>query len=81
MTLRVLYFASLRDRAGVREESLEMPEGSTAADLWDALGRRHPDLARFQPRPLVACDKTYATWETRLDGVREVAFLPPVSGG
>ena len=81
MTLRVLYFASLRDRAGVAEETVEMPAGSKAADLWSELARRHPDLARFTVRPLVACDKAYATWETPLEGVREVAFLPPVSGG
>jgi molybdopterin synthase sulfur carrier subunit len=81
VTVRVLYFASLKDRAGVAQEAVEVPSGSTVEGLWTELTRRHPALADFAPRPLVACDKTYAQWETRLDGVEEVAFLPPVSGG
>jgi sulfur-carrier protein len=81
VTVRVLYFASLRDRAQTSEESVEVPASSTVADLWAALGARHPALATFAPRPLVACDKAYAAWETSLAGVTEVAFLPPVSGG
>ena len=81
MTVRVLYFASLRDRTRTAHETIEMPATSTVADLWAAASARHPSLAGFAPRPLVACDKVYATWETSLDGVTEVAFLPPVSGG
>jgi len=30
---------------------------------------------------LVACDVEYRDWSAKLDGVREVAFLPPISGG
>jgi molybdopterin converting factor small subunit len=30
---------------------------------------------------MAACDREYATWDRPLAGVREVAFLPPVSGG
>lgn len=81
MRLRVLYFASLRDRAQTSEETVEIPASSRVADLWTALGTRHPALASFSPRPLVACDKEYAAWDTPLAGVVEVAFLPPVSGG
>lgn len=81
MTLRVLYFASLRDRTRVPEERIDLPAGSTVEALWTELTRRHPSLGDVAPRPLVACDKSYARWETSLDGVKEVAFLPPVSGG
>jgi molybdopterin converting factor subunit 1 len=81
VTLRVLYFASLRDTTRVAEESVAMPPGSTVADLWGSLASRHAALAAFPVRPLVACDRAYASWETSLDGVSEVAFLPPVSGG
>ncbi|HVQ35531.1 MAG TPA: MoaD/ThiS family protein [Candidatus Bathyarchaeia archaeon] len=81
MTLRVLYFASLKDRARAAEEAVDVPAGTTVGALWEELSRRHPGLASFTARPLVACDKTFAAWETSLDGVREVAFLPPFSGG
>jgi molybdopterin converting factor small subunit len=42
---------------------------------------RHPALDAIGYRPLVACDLEYSSWDRALDGVREVAFLPPVSGG
>ena len=45
------------------------------------LVERHPRLAELSYRPLVACDLDYSDWDRPLQGVREVAFLPPVSGG
>lgn len=81
MTLRVLYFASLQDRTGLREERLDVPAATDVAGLWSRLQERHPRLREVTVRPLVACDMAYASWDRRLDGVAEVAFLPPVSGG
>ncbi len=81
MTLRVLYFASLRDRTGVGEETVEIASGTDVSALWSMLGDRHPRLSAAGVKPLVACDRTYAAWDRVLDGVAEVAFLPPVSGG
>lgn len=81
MIVRVLYFASLRDRAGASEETIEVPETSDVAALWAAAQERHPRLCEVVIRPLAACDMTYAAWDRPLSGVVEVAFLPPVSGG
>jgi molybdopterin converting factor subunit 1 len=79
--LRVRYFASLADLTGTSDELLEIAEPADVAALWAAVGARHPAIGRMDYRPMVACDMQYATWDTPLDGVREVAFLPPVSGG
>jgi len=79
--VRVLYFASLKDRAGASEETIEVPETLDVAALWAALQERHPRLREVTTRPLAACDLTYAGWDRSLSGVAEVAFLPPVSGG
>jgi molybdopterin converting factor subunit 1 len=81
VTVRVLYFASLQDRAGTREETLEVSPAVDVAALWGRLQDLHPRLRDVGVRPLVACDMAYATWDRVLDGVAEVAFLPPVSGG
>ena len=81
MTVRVRYFASLADLTGTATETLEIDESSSVADLWASLADRHPALAQMGYRPMVACDRSYAGWDTRLEGVEEVAFLPPVSGG
>ena len=81
MTVEVRYFASLVDRVGVAAERVEIGPGAGVAQLWDLLVARHPALGAIGYRPLVACDLEYASWDRTLEGVREVAFLPPVSGG
>jgi molybdopterin converting factor small subunit len=79
--VEVRYFASLVDRAGCGSEQLTVEPGEDVARLWQRLVERHPALSSLGYRPLVACDCEYAAWERRLAGVREVAFLPPFSGG
>ncbi len=81
MTLEVRYFASLAECVGRRSEQVELPEGTDVAGLWQRLAERHAGLGRLGYRPLAACDLEYVAWDRSLDGVREVAFLPPVSGG
>jgi len=82
--VEVLFFARLRDAAGVRSEHVAIRARATAHDLWVELGRRHPALARSEadrPDLRVAVNRAYATWDTVLRDGDEVAFLPPVSGG
>ena len=38
MKVAVRLFAGLRELAGTRAIEIELPEGSTAADVWPALG-------------------------------------------
>jgi molybdopterin converting factor small subunit len=79
--VEVRYFASLALSVGCSRESVEIEDGADVSKLWTILEARHPTLARVGYRPLVACDLTYAGWDRPLAGVREVAFLPAVSGG
>ena len=80
-TLTVRYFASLVDKTGCSAEQVEVDDTLDVETLWLELSRRHPALGSLAFRPLVACDLQYAGWDHPLEGVREVAFLPPVSGG
>ncbi len=81
MNVEVRFFASLVDRTGCSTETVAVEEGTDVAGLWKLLVERHPALAEIGFRPLVACDLGYADWDRSLNGVREVGFLPPVSGG
>ena len=81
MEVEVRYFASLTEHTGATSESVDVEPSMAVRDLWELLVRRHPGLARVGYRPMVACDRVYAEWDRPLDDVREVAFLPPVSGG
>jgi molybdopterin converting factor small subunit len=77
----VRYFASLVERTGVSIETVDLEPGDDVAALWRRLEERHPALGGIGFRPMAACDLEYAGWDRLLDGVSEVAFLPPVSGG
>ncbi|ANM29108.1 hypothetical protein ABI59_05090 [Acidobacteria bacterium Mor1] len=81
MKVQVRFFATLTDLTGRREDEVELSAPATVSSLWEELGRRYPALGDLDYRPMVACDLEYARWESSLEGVREVAFLPPVSGG
>ncbi len=83
--LTVLYFAWLRERVGVSEETLTPPpEVRTVAELavWLAgLDERH--AAAFKDRKTVRCavNQEFADPSTVLSPGDEVAFFPPVTGG
>jgi sulfur-carrier protein len=83
--MRIRYFAWLKQRTGCAEEELDLPaEVQTVADLMAHLGERHPrfaEAARGQGVVRCAIDQTHAEPTARLDGAREVAFFPPVTGG
>lgn len=78
MNVTVLYFASLRDAAGLTSETVAMPE--SLAILYDDLRRKH-GFSLPRERLRVAVDGAFSDWNaTVADGV-EIAFIPPVSGG
>ena len=74
----VLYFASLRDAAGVASETVEADADLRA--LYDMLRTRH-GFALPQERLRVAVDGEFARWDDAVRSGSEVAFIPPVSGG
>lgn len=83
MSLEVLYFAWLRERIGVRRETLET-QADTVADLVAELRTREMryDLAFSDMATIrVALDQELAELDAPLTGVREVAFFPPMTGG
>jgi molybdopterin synthase catalytic subunit len=76
MRVRVRLFAGLRERAGVAEVELDLPDGARVADA----------LAEMRPvtggTPVVAAvNREYAAEDVALQPGDEVALIPPVSGG
>lgn len=81
MHVTVLYFATLRDLTGERQETLELSPPATLADLKEALQERHPSIEPSLGTALFAINREYAFPEDTLEGGDEVAVFPPVSGG
>jgi len=81
MNVEVRFFASLVEAVGQTAIVREVDPALTPAELWAALRREHPRLAEVGFRPLVAADLTYVRWDQPIGEAREIAFLPPLSGG
>jgi MoaE-MoaD fusion protein len=81
MRVRVRLFAIQRELAGTREHPLELADGATVEDAWEALVAAYPALAPGRPSVRFARNGAYADAATRLADGDEVAMIPPVSGG
>ncbi len=85
MKLKVLYFARLRERLGVTEETVELPDGmGMVAMLLDVLRARGgvwaEELAAGK-NFRVAVNQDMAGMEAPIEDSNEVAIFPPVTGG
>jgi len=83
--MKLLYFAWVREKTGIGEETVSLPdEVSTARDLVAWLkGRGDGFAAAFSEDALVrvAVNQEYATLDEPVADGDEVAFFPPVTGG
>ena len=77
MTIRVRYFASLREKMGRIEDTLVAENISSVSDVWRVIsgGQSLPDNI------LCAVNMEYADPQTGVNEGDEVAFFPPVTGG
>ncbi len=77
MSIKVRYFASLREQLGCAEQQLDGLVSVTIADVWRYA---NPEL----PLPdnlLSAVNQEYAPMQQLVHDGDEVAFFPPVTGG
>jgi molybdopterin converting factor subunit 1 len=79
--IKVLFFATLRQRAGTKEIELEVPEGLDVRGLRQRLAGNFPDLQSSLGTVLVSINREYAFDEALIPLNAEVALFPPVSGG
>lgn len=79
--MNVKLFARLRELVGAGDLTIEVPGGTTVADVWAALVAAHPAAAAYARSMSCAVNLDYARMTTTVSDGDEVAFLPPVSGG
>jgi molybdopterin synthase sulfur carrier subunit len=85
MSVKIVYFAWVRERIGKAEETLEPPAGvATVADLARWLAGRGEEYAHAFADPKVvraAIDRSHVKADAPIAGAREIAFFPPMTGG
>ena len=81
VSVTVLLFAGMAEKAGWRRRVVEVSAGDSVAAVRDRIVAELPALAPFVPTLVYALDETYVRdYETVPDGAT-LAFIPPVSGG
>ena len=81
MSIRVLFFATLADAAGVREMELSGSDASDVGAVFSRAARDYPRIEAHRSSMLCAINSEYARPEAPVRDGDEVAFFPPVSGG
>ncbi|MEZ5557399.1 MAG: MoaD/ThiS family protein [Pseudomonadales bacterium] len=84
MTVRVLFFASLREAVGAAQRDVALADGASLEELLIALRGvlTAPALTAISAENVrIAVNQTLASGPVRLHDGDEVAFLPPVTGG
>jgi molybdopterin synthase sulfur carrier subunit len=83
--MKILYFAWVRQRIGIGEENVETPSNiRTVSDLIEWLKQRGEGYGyAFADLRLIraAVNQTHVRLDHALEGAKEVAFFPPVTGG
>ena len=81
MKVRVQFFSRLRDLAAVQDMELELPEGTTAADLLERLYLRTPALRDWDQSILVAAGVEFVRRDYLVQCGDDISIMPPVQGG
>lgn len=77
MSIKVRYFASLKESVGHSEDELVFKQTLSVSDVWK---QANNDLDR-PDNILAAVNMEYVEFDTLVNDDDEVAFFPPVTGG
>ena len=77
MTIKVRFFASLRESIGTGEQIIESQDDMSAAQVWTVCTQ----IPELPTNILVAINQEYVKPDTIVKAGDEVAFFPPVTGG
>ncbi len=85
MTVKLVYFAWVRERIGRQEEDLDLPATVvTVRDLLvhlTTLGEEYENALQFPDVIRVAINQEHAEHDEPIAGAREIGIFPPMTGG
>ena len=81
--MKVLYFAWVRERIGIHAEEIDSRSGSVRDLVEDLRSREERYAVAFADLSAlrVAVDQELTDFDASIEGVSEVAFFPPMTGG
>ncbi len=79
--IKLLFFATIRDRAGTKSLEIDVPSDLTILGLKEKLSTDYPNLKESMKSVLITINREYAFDDAVVPSNAEVALFPPVSGG
>jgi molybdopterin synthase catalytic subunit len=79
--INVKFFAVLKDRAGVKSATIELPEKSNVSIAIESIANQFPSIRNELRRAAFAVNRNYTQSSAILSDGDELALIPPVSGG
>jgi len=79
--IKLLFFATIRDRAGTKSMELDVPMDLTVEGLKEKIAEEYPNLKDSMKSVLITINREYAFDEAVIPQGAEMAMFPPVSGG
>ncbi|HJQ14761.1 MAG TPA: MoaD/ThiS family protein [Anaerolineales bacterium] len=79
--IKLLFFATLRDRVGIKSMELDIPADLTVQGLKAKLSSEYPSLKESMSSVLTTINREYAFDDAVIPQDAELAMFPPVSGG
>ncbi len=82
---KLLYFSWVRERIGLASEERDIPASVTTVDQFlgwmSEQGPEYENALAESASLRVALDQTHVTADASIDGAREIAIFPPMTGG
>jgi molybdopterin converting factor subunit 1 len=79
--IKLLFFATIRERAGTKSMELDVPADLTVLGLKAKISEEYPNLKESMKSVLITINREYAFDEAVIPQDAEMAMFPPVSGG
>lgn len=81
ITVKVLFFASIKERAGIKMTEIQLPDGVDVGILKNILADKFPEIAPALSSVIVSINREFAFDTDLVPDDAEIAVFPPVSGG
>jgi MoaE-MoaD fusion protein len=79
--IKLLFFATIRDRMGARSLEMDIPVEMNIQGLKEKLSNDYPGLKESMKSVLISINQEYSFDDAVIPLNAEIALFPPVSGG
>lgn len=81
MKIPITFYSYFKDLTGTSKTTVELPDGSTIAELMEQIYLQFPKMKSMERSTLIAVGVEYQDRAYELKSSDDVSLFPPVQGG